>query len=492
MKSARNLFYFLALLCVVWISGCAFPRPMMLADPNNPIKTVAVLPMVNNTNDVEAPERVREMFAVKLPERCYIYKPIPEVNQMLKDELGITLGSQLDMTNPQELGKKLGVDAVIYGTLFNFEEKTTGVLNIRRARAGFRLVDTKTGATLWGRGIGIKSETKMTGGTAGTVADVASKVGKAQDVKEGKEAKEAAEYPGAGEWHNLPAEAAYGQQYGGAGAFAAGLAEKTLKKATGTFLKRESEVMTDRIITTLPVGPGSNLCGTGSAVASVSLPAIPMPEIPQPQMPEFSMPAYFEFGKRDFTADMITTSTIKSNNEKMVFEARLAKRGDKFRSDVDMAKTMKAKGTEMPPGLGKMAFIVRPDLKMDYNLYPEKNKYLEIAIKEGKEDMPKIEKKKIGAEKIDGHPCDKFQVKITYKDGTVEEGLLWEAKDLDRFVIRAEMENKDAKTVMEMKNIKLVSPPKAFFEVPPGYKKMSGMMELFMEQDPKDNPKENP
>jgi len=43
-----------------------------------------------------------------------------------------------------------------------------------------------------------------------------------------------------------------------------------------------------------------------------------------------------------------------------------------------------------------------------------------------------------------------------------------------------------------MKNIKLVSPPKALFEVPPGYKKMSGMMELFMEQGPKENVEENP
>ena len=117
-------------------------------------------------------------------------------------------------------------------------------------------------------------------------------------------------------------------------------------------------------------------------------------------------------------------------------------------------------------------------------MYPDKNKYLEIALKEGKGDMPKVEKKKVGEEKIDGHPCDKFQVKITYKDGAVDEGYLWEANDLDRFVIRAEMENKEAKTVVEMKNIKLVSPPRDLFEAPQGYKKMSGMMELFMEEHP--------
>ena len=472
----KKMSYLFVVLSIAWLAGCAMPRPHVPPNLANPIKTVAVLPMVNQTNDVEAPEKVREMFAAKLPERCYVYKPIQEVNQILKDELGITLGSQLDMTNPKELGQKLNVDAVIYGMLFNFEEKTTGVLNIRRVRAGFKLVDAKTGAVVWGRGQGIKSETRMTEGIAGTVAGGASTISK---LTEEKVVKGAEDYIGVQNWHDLPPEKAMSEQLGQGGFVAglvSGLAEKTVKKATGTFLKHESETMVGMIIDTLPAGPGSDLCG-GTQIAV-------MPAIPEPKMPEFSIPGYFEFGKRDFTADMITTSTIKSNNEKMIFEAKLAKLGDKFRSEMDMAKTMKAKGGEMPPGLSRMVFIVRPDMKVDYTLYPDKNKYMEIPIKKEKGDMPKVDKKKIGEEKIDGHPCDKYKVKITEKDGTVEEGLLWEAKDLDRFVIRAEMEDKDAKSVIEMKNVKLISPPNALFEVPQGYIKASGMMEIFMEEGP--------
>lgn len=466
------LFLFLLLFTVFY--GCALPRHYVQPDPANPIKTVAVLPMANHTNDVEGPETVREIFAKKLTERCYIFKPIQEVNQILKDEMGITLGSQLDMTNPQELGKKLGVDGVIYGDLYNFEEKITGVLNIRRARAGFKLIDAKTGQVMWGKGQGVKSETKMTKGNAGAVADVASGLSKAQDKRE---KSDAAVYSGLSEWHDLPPEAAMGQQYGVVGAFAAGLAEKAIKKATGTFLERESKVMVEQIIDTLPVGPGSERCG--GVVAAVQ----PLPgTLPEPKMPEFSVPGYFEFGKRDFTALMIMTSVMKSNNDKMIFDSRIAKLGDKFRSEVDMAKALKAKGGEMPPGLGKNVFITRPDLKLDYILYPEKNKYMELTIKEEAEgERPKIEKKKIGSETIDGHPCDKYQVKITYKDGNTEEGYLWEAKDIDRFVIRAEMENKDAKTVVEMKNIRLGSPPRNLFEVPQGYVKAANMMEIFME-----------
>ncbi|MBI3398748.1 MAG: DUF799 family lipoprotein [Deltaproteobacteria bacterium] len=483
MKSIRSMFYLFILLSILWISGCAIPRPHIPANPANPIKTVAVLPMVNQTNDVEAPEKVREIFAAKLPERCYISKPIKEINQILKDELGITLGSQLDMSNPKELGQKLGVDAVIYGALFNFEEKTTGVLNIRRARAGFKLVDAKTGAVVWGRGQGIKSETRMTEGSAGAVAGAASGVSKYQDVKEGKDTKDVGDYVGVQDWHDLPPEKAMSEQLGQGGiiaGFVGGLAEKTVKKATGTFLKHESEVMVDMILNTLPAGPGSAWCGG----VQVAIPASVMPAIPEPKMPEFSIPGYFEFGKRDFTADMIMTSVVKSNNEKMIFDAKIAKLGNKFRSEIDMAKALKAKGGEMPPGFGRNIFITRSDLKLDYIVYPDKTKYLEVPIKEEKYEKPKIERQKIGAEIIDGHPCDKYKVKITDKDSNVEEGYLWEAKDLDRFVIRAEMENKDAKSVVELKNIKLVSPPKALFEVPQGYVKAGGIIEIFMEGRP--------
>ena len=235
--------HFLFLLLFTVFYGCALPRHYVQPNPANPIKTVAVLPMANHTNDVEGPETVREIFANKLTERCYIFKPIQEVNQILKDEMGITLGSQLDMTNPQELGKMLGVDGVVYGDLYNFEEKTTGVLNIRRARAGFKLIDAKTGQVMWGKGQGVKSETRMTKGNAGAVADVASGLSKAQDKRE---KTDAAVYSGLSEWHDLPPAEAMGQQYGFMGALAAGLAEKAIKKATGTFLERESNVMIDR------------------------------------------------------------------------------------------------------------------------------------------------------------------------------------------------------------------------------------------------------
>lgn len=125
---------------VIFAFGCAPVKPRVIYNPSNPVKTVAVLPVLNHTNDVEAPENIRKKFESELAYWGYKSKPLAEVNKILKDELGITLGKQLDLTNPVELGQKLGVDAVIYGALFDFDEKTTGVLDIRRVKAGFKMV----------------------------------------------------------------------------------------------------------------------------------------------------------------------------------------------------------------------------------------------------------------------------------------------------------------------------------------------------------------
>ncbi|MBI4051069.1 MAG: DUF799 family lipoprotein, partial [Elusimicrobia bacterium] len=88
----------------------------------------------------------------------YSTKPLDQVDSVLK-EMGITDGGQLSAFTPQQLGKKLGVDAVVYGELLEFTYKTTGFLNIRQVKARFKMVDALTGETLWeAEGLGANSE----------------------------------------------------------------------------------------------------------------------------------------------------------------------------------------------------------------------------------------------------------------------------------------------------------------------------------------------
>jgi hypothetical protein len=129
-------------------------------NPSNPIKTIALLPLVNNTNDVDGPFVVRTLLAARLGGYFYSVKPQEETDLILKDQMGVTLGSQLDMATTEQLCEKLNTDAVIFGSLEDFSHKITGVYNNKRVRLRVKLDSCKTGTTLWKNGIGVKREVR--------------------------------------------------------------------------------------------------------------------------------------------------------------------------------------------------------------------------------------------------------------------------------------------------------------------------------------------
>jgi hypothetical protein len=134
--------------------------------------------------------------------------------------------------------------------------------------------------------------------------------------------------------------------------------------------------------------------------------------------------------------------------------------------------------------LSKMVMINRGDKKTSYTLYPNAQRYMVHAETEATEEKPKVEKTLVGSEVIARHPADKFKVRIIYKDGRVEEGFIWNAKDLDGMTIRSEVENMDYKVTTEVRNIILKTPAAALFEIPAGYTEAKGFMDL-MPTEPK-------
>lgn len=143
-----------ALVVVVAFTGCVAPLPP--PDPSNPIARVAVLPMSNKTNDMEGPNWVRLAFNQMVPSRYYVTMPLEQIDKRLQEELGITIGGQLDFTNPgagapppQKVGEVLGVDGLFYGTLEDFQNLITGFYNKKKVTANFKLVNAKTGEIVW-------------------------------------------------------------------------------------------------------------------------------------------------------------------------------------------------------------------------------------------------------------------------------------------------------------------------------------------------------
>ncbi len=445
----KYLAYSLAAVTTLFLTACAIPHPPLPYDANNPLKRVAVLPLKNDTNDVDGPEILRKKMIKALERRSYVVRDVKETDQILRDRVGITLGGQLDMATAQELGKTLGVEGLLYGTLMDFDEMTTGAINVRKVRGKFRLVNALTGQTMWERGLGVRSEMMMQS-KVGVAATAAARAADARDK----------DVP----WVTIESTTTGSSKLGQS--LAVGLGTKLISKAVGVHLDHESTELARRLTENLPWGPGVS-------AAAVPVPKFAMPEVKMPEPPSFG---YMDWeGKRDFSAVIFSTSFDKSRKEPFTMEIPMAISSNKMRMDMDMSKALKG-DTQSP--LSKMIMINRGEKDTSYTLYPNTQKYMVHTAKEENGEKPKIEKKKLGSETVGRYTTDKYRIKIIYKDGRVEEGLIWNARELEGMTIRSEVENKDYKVTTELKNIVLKTPPDSLFEIPGGYTEAKSFMEI--------------
>lgn len=455
--------FFLAASCTLPVMG---PPP----NPGNPYYKVAILPFYNATNDVDGPKAVRTAVYDRIKNLHYSLSPSDEVDQALRDRMGITLGSQLDMTSPQKLGEELGVDAVLYGYVLNFETVTSGVYNVKKVRAGFRLVDARSGRTVWAGGLGVKTE-MTSGGLAGTgVAAVRSVQDNREGIEPFKAIKGVSEVQGITNWHLLSRT----EEKSVGDAALLSLGEKIVSKSFGVHLKQETDALIRMVFAGFPVGPGIRGAGAPEHASK----AVPVPAFAPAPPPAPAIPAYLEFGRRDFSADLIMTS-FKDKSILFISSGKLARRGPNFRSDIDISNAIKEASPEARM-FSRMAFIEIAAEKRVYTLYPELKKYMDAELVKPRGKEVRIDRERLGEETIDGHRCVRYRITITPEDGKPYGGLIWEAKNLDNFVIKAEFEEQGVKSVIELRNVKFVTPPAVLFQVPKGFDRASNMMELMM------------
>lgn len=153
--------------------------------------------------------------------------------------------------------------------------------------------------------------------------------------------------------------------------------------------------------------------------------------------------------------------------------------------ETPMAK-MGAKTRVENVGMKGIVTIVLNDAKKTITLNTNKQLYHEQSITQQDQffsyyepDMV-FEKKKIGTEKVDGHPCNKYDA-LYYrksKPGEKHKAVIWEATDLKDFPIKMEVVTPQGKTTITYKNIKLGAANASMFEVPKGYKKVNTVHEV--------------
>jgi hypothetical protein len=135
------------IICPMVLSGCATTLPVVPFPAGlTPPRTVAVMPLDNQTNSVPGAIYLREVMQKNLGRKGYAGKPLSEVDQLLSDRLGISVGGQITEDRIPEIGKTLGVDAVITGTVQKFG---TVLALYNEVEATFCLYEAHTGKKLW-------------------------------------------------------------------------------------------------------------------------------------------------------------------------------------------------------------------------------------------------------------------------------------------------------------------------------------------------------
>ena len=168
--------------------------------------------------------------------------------------------------------------------------------------------------------------------------------------------------------------------------------------------------------------------------------------------------------------------------------------------------TMVTSGMEMPmaqmgaknrvenPAMKGMVTIHLADMKKSILLNTTNKTYFEQPIAEhGNAADPYdpdvvFDKKKVGTDTIDGHPCIKYDATFYRKSRPAEKfkATLSEAQDLKGFTIQTEMTapanpqypGSGGKMLMKFKDIRLGAAKASMFEVPGDYTKVNSMPEL--------------
>lgn len=139
-----------AALLAVLAAGCAAPRPtkdfrrLAAAQP----RSILVVPVVNKSVDVNAPDYFLSTIPIPLAERGYYVFPVNLVKRVLEDD-GLADAGLVHGADPTRLAALFGADAVLYITIERWDAKYILVQTNVTVEFEYTLRDGRTGDVLW-------------------------------------------------------------------------------------------------------------------------------------------------------------------------------------------------------------------------------------------------------------------------------------------------------------------------------------------------------
>lgn len=138
------------LIHLFFVIGCAAPsKPIPILEDTKKINKIAVLPFYNITGQKEAGKIVTNVFVTELFKsgRFHVEEPGNVLQFMVQEKID-RIG-EIEIEQVQILGRRLGVNAVIVGTVDEFDEGKGGVYQTPTVSITARMVESDSGKLIW-------------------------------------------------------------------------------------------------------------------------------------------------------------------------------------------------------------------------------------------------------------------------------------------------------------------------------------------------------
>ncbi|AXE30618.1 hypothetical protein DK842_12310 [Chromobacterium phragmitis] len=131
-------------------TGCAGPvvkRDYTAYKQSKP-RSILVLPPVNDSPDVNAPNGVLSQMTYPLAEAGYYVVPVTLMTESFKQN-GLSSANDIQSVSPAKLREIFGADAALYTTIKRYGVHYSVIDSVAEVEVQTRLVDLKTGQELW-------------------------------------------------------------------------------------------------------------------------------------------------------------------------------------------------------------------------------------------------------------------------------------------------------------------------------------------------------
>lgn len=135
---------------MLFLSGCVSPpAPHDYSEfRNSDPKSILVLPPINNSPEVIAPYSILSQISMPIAESGYYVYPVAVVEQTFKNN-GITVANDAQALPASKLHEIFGADAALYISIEQYGTSYSVISSETLVSLNAKLVDLKTGVTLW-------------------------------------------------------------------------------------------------------------------------------------------------------------------------------------------------------------------------------------------------------------------------------------------------------------------------------------------------------